>query len=670
MRMRRCAEFVTLLLATRFVSTPKRRERGEALRISGPLVSRLGWAQSESARVSAKLKERRPPTRHFLNQSPQRAVPEAGAPRAAVRSRLLGLILFAVSTGWFHAPAAHAFVVSTDLETGAPLRWRAPDANAPTAATNIIRFHLTTDAFSTTNAARELNAIRAAFGQWQSIPGTALRFDEGAIIPSAADLVDPTDGTNVVYWATTPALLNNGTISLRGALGLTVTSARADGTLVGADIILNGFEHAWFTEFSDKKNPAFFAETTLLHEIGHLLGLDHSPIGGTTMSPIGGPGVDARHGLSPDELAFARATYGDARAAATLGHLAGRVLMEGSGVFGAAVGLEDSAGNLVGATVSGAGGKFIFNAVPPGTHQLRVWPLDPATVPHWLIRGADLGDNYYRATTFFQPTANQPITIAANQTNTLDVAVTAGPPSFRIAFIRQPAAVGAASSLSPLPAQLSPGQSNILVGVYSPDLPLTEVTLRITGDGLTLGATQPQAPLDFGGGLRLQGLIINVSVATNATSGLRSFVVQHGTNLAYANGYVKILPTIPDHNFDGLDDNFQRRYFPVFTAAEAAPNADPDGDGITNAQEAIAGTDPTNAQSFFGLDRVTQTAAGTVIEWKSFPGKRYQVFTKTEFGPGPWTPIGSPVTATSATAQFHDPAATHTIRFYRLQVIP
>lgn len=580
----------------------------------------------------------------------------------------------------FVVATARAFVVSTDLETGAPLRWRAPDTSAPApaaasaaaspAATNIIRFHLTTDAFSTTNATRELNAIRAAFGQWQSIPGTALRFDEGAIIPSAADLVDPTDGTNVVYWATTPALLNNGTISLRGALGLTITSARADGTLVGADIILNGFEHSWFTDFSDKKNPAFFAETTLLHEIGHLLGLDHSPSGGTTMSPIGGPGVDARHGLSPDEVAFARATYGDARTAPTLGHLTGRVLMDGSGVFGAAVGLEDAAGNLLGATVSGAGGKFIFNAVPPGNHHVRVWPLDPATAPHWLIRGADLGDNYYRATTFFQPTTNQPVAISAKQTNTLDVPVAAGPPAFRITHIRQPAAVGAASSLSPLPAQLSPGQSNLLVGVYSPDLPLTNVTLRITGDGLTLGATQPQAPLDFGGGLVLQGLIINVSVATNATPGLRSFIVQHGTNLAYANGYVKILPTIPDHNFDGLDDNFQRRYFPVFTAAAAAPSADPDGDGITNAQEAIAGTDPTNAQSFFGLDRVTQTAAGTVIEWKSSPGKRYQVFTKTDFGPGPWTPIGSPITATGVTAQFHDPAATSRIRFYRLQMIP
>ena len=217
---------------------------------------------------------------------------------------------------------------------------------------------------------------------------------------------------------------------------------------------------------------------------------------------------------------------------------------------------------------------------------------------------------------------------------------------------------------------LSPGQSNLVIGVYSPDLPLSGATLHITGDGLTISATQPQPAMDFGGGLVLPGLLVSLSVASNATPGLRSFVVQQGTNLAYANGYVKMLPLVSDNNFDGLDDTFQRRYFPVFTAPEAGPTADPDHDGIFNAQEYVAGTDPTNAGSFFSIDRVTQTAAGTVVEWKSCPGKRYQVFTKATFGTGPWLKVGTPVTAASATAQFHDATAPDGIRFYRLQVLP
>ena len=573
---------------------------------------------------------------------------------------------------------SHAFVSATDLQTGAPLRWRlaepGPATHAPAAAatpgTNVIRFHLATDGYSTTNTANELNAVRAAFGQWQSIPGSALRFEEAVSLPPAPDLMDPTDGTNVIYWAKTSDLVAGGTISLRGTLGLTLTSSRADGTLLGADIVLNGFERQWFTDFNDRQNPGFFAETTLLHEIGHLLGLDHCPLGGATMAPTGGTGVDARHGLSADEIAFARAAYGDAAGLAHLGHLTGRVRMDGAGVFGAAVGVEDAAGNLLGATVTGAGGSFVLNALPPGVHQLRVWPLDPAEAEQWLIRGAEVGDPYYRATTEFLPTANQPVTVSQSRTNTHDVTVTSGRPAFRIAYLRQPAPNGQASTLSPLPAVLSPGQSNIVIGVYSPDLPLNGATLRLTGDGVSHSLTYPQPAMDLGGGLVLRGLLVSVSVATNATPGLRSLVVQQGASLAYANGYVKILPTVPDNNFDGLDDTFQRRYFPVFTAPEAGPTADPDGDAISNAQEHIAGTDPTNGSSFFSIDRVTQTAAGTVVEWKSCPGKRYQVFTKAAFGPGPWLKVGAPVTAANATARFHDVSGTDNIRFYRLQVLP
>ena len=601
-------------------------------------------------------------------------------PQLALARVTLRLAVIALALGLLTVNRGNAFVVATDPQTGAPLHWPAtkrpqpagsPEPTSlPTAPNHVIRFHLATDRNPAPEAIARQIAIRAAFGQWQSVPGTSLRFEEGEPVPYAPDLMDPDDGTNIVYWAKTPALLNRGTISLRGLLGLTITSAKADGTVLGADIVLNGFERNWFTDFNDPQNPAFFAETTLLHEIGHLLGLDHAPIGGTTMSPLGGTGVDARHGLSPDETAFARTAYGAATNAPNCGHLTGRVLMNDAGLYGAAVSLEDSAGNLLGATLAGTGGRFSFHTLPPGTHQIRAWPLDPDLAPQALIRGADIGDAFYRAATSFLPTHNQPVTVAVGQTNSLDLAVTSGPPAFRIAYIRQPAPYGHSTSLSPLPALLHPGQSNLIIGVYSPDLPLSNVSLAITGDGLTLGTTLPQPELDFGNGLFLRGLLLNVSVASNATPGLRSFVIQQGAQLAYANGFVKILPPVPDCNFDGLDDRFQRRHFANFTAPEAAPEADPDGDGINNVGEQIAGTDPVNRASFFAIDRVLQNAAGTTVEWRSCPGKRYQIFTKPDFGPGPWTRIGLPVTATAIHSSFHDAGATDEIRFYRVQVLP
>jgi len=35
---------------------------------------------------------------------------------------------------------------------------------------------------------------------------------------------------------------------------------------------------------------------------------------------------------------------------------------------------------------------------------------------------------------------------------------------------------------------------------------------------------------------------IRISVASNATPGLRSFVLTQGTNVAYANGFIEVLP--------------------------------------------------------------------------------------------------------------------------------
>jgi hypothetical protein len=191
--------------------------------------------------------------------------------------------------------------------------------------------------------------------------------------------------------------------------------------------------------------------------------------------------------------------------------------------------------------------------------------------------------------------------------------------------------------------------------------------LTITGDGLL------QGPLTFrtnAFGTGLNFISTRVTVLSNATPGLRSFVVERGSDRAYANAFVEVLPPAADYNFDGVADLFQRRYFPLWTAPIAGPAMDPDGDAFPNSSEAVAGTNPTNALSRLEIDSVTTSMSGALVTWRSVAGKRYQLSSKPVLGAGSWTAVGTPVTANEPMAQKLDPAGVSGARFYRVEVLP
>ncbi len=538
--------------------------------------------------------------------------------------------------------------------------------------THAIRFFIASDGYSTTNTAAELNAVRNCFGQWQSVPNTIVKYEDAGLVAPGYD-VNTSDDTNVVYWAKTSTVVNGGMSDISGALAVTFSSFTVPGNeILQYDIVINGVEQGWFTDFNDTNNTNFFVEGTVTHEIGHSLGLSHAAIGGATLLYAGQTGVDTQAGLSVDEVAFARTLYPSGNILSTLGNLKGTVskigLPVGTTVFGAAVILEGANGNLAGGTVTLADGTYILNSVPPGNYNVRVWPLDDANASNWLIQGQDISDSFDSADTSFLPTGNTAVTLVAGTTNTLNLTVTNGAPAFRITLIRSPVTDPGSYSIIGLPTSMSPGQSNFTIGVFSADLPTSGATFTITGDGLTLGApTYDPAGTVFDG---LNGISMSISVASNATPGLRTFIVQQGANIAYANGFIEILPLIPDYNFDGLDDRFQRKYFFPFTQTNAAPNADPDGDGFVNSAEYVAGTDPTNPASLLKMLSTTTAANGTTVKWQSVVGKHYQLMSRTDLGSGSWQNVGSPVIANGATAQQLDSSATNGIHFYKVQVFP
>jgi hypothetical protein len=132
------------------------------------------------------------------------------------------------------------------------------------------------------------------------------------------------------------------------------------------------------------------------------------------------------------------------------------------------------------------------------------------------------------------------------------------------------------------------------------------------------------------------------------------------------------LPAFPDDNFDGLDDFFQRQFFPLWTAENAAPGFDADGDGFSNQFEAATGSNPTVAGSVSFLIRsVKMTSEGSKIEWRSDLGRRYQIYSRPELSlKQPWKELGSPVTATGDVSTYQDTSSPGVVKFYRLQLLP
>lgn len=569
---------------------------------------------------------------------------------------------------------APAFVSAVDA-AGRTLYWNFL-TNTPGLSTNVyntnthaIRYHLASDGFSTANKTAELNALRACFAQWQSVPGTIIKFEDAGLVAPYVDMLKPGDGTNVVYWEKKTNFVNGGSVMIGpGVLGYCAYSYDSSGRMLGSDILLNGTNYNWFTDFNDQANTNQFIESTALHEIGHWLGLEHSPVGGATMLASGRDGVDAVAGLSTDDVSFARAVYPQTNFLATLGHLSGQVTMSSTGFLGAAVFVEGTNGNMIAGTITRSNGLFQIPSLPVGSHRIRVCPLDPRNSNPYLVRGQDISALYNFAATGFKATTNFPVTVTAGVTNTINFAVSNVAPAFRITYIREPVSDAMEYSIISLPVTMHPGQSNFTIGVFSATLPTNGATFSVSGDGITLGAPSydPSGSVFVG----LNGISATISIASNATPGLRTLLVAKGTTNAYANGFLEILPLVPDNNFDGLDDRFQRQFFPLFTATNAAPAADPDGDTMTNQAEFTAGTNPTNAASLLKLQSTVQSTNGTTIFWQSVIGKKYQVSSRLQFTNTAWANIGTNVIATNTLAQYKDTTATNGQRFYRVQALP
>lgn len=115
---------------------------------------------------------------------------------------------------------------------------------------------------------------------------------------------------------------------------------------------------------------------------------------------------------------------------------------------------------------------------------------------------------------------------------------------------------------------------------------------------------------------------------------------------------------IVDFNDNGLSDIWEKQFNDgALLSPGFDPNADADGDGWTNSQEATAGTSPFNSNAPIGLVKVEiahapatyttlpngttelETPEAMVIIWPTISGKTYQLWGSFNLEPGSWFPV-------------------------------
>ena len=575
------------------------------------------------------------------------------------------------------AKTAIAFVLFKN-EDGEPLRWHLDDLN-PLVHTDVvnrktkaIKFHLSRDGWSEKNFENELNSIRSAAAQWEAVPGTVLKFEEGNLLEPGVD-INGNDNQNVIYWVkeATPngaVLVNNERTDISGALAVTFPTYFDDHTIVEADMVFNGVTQRWFTDYTNTFSNDNLVEAIALHEFGHFIGLQHSPLGAASMFSRTVSGVSVSAGLTLDEVAAVQSVYGIKNAEEQFGGIVGSVTLDGEKVFGAVVIAETKHGNIVQSTVTDKNGNYELLSLPLNQYHLRVSPIHSPQAIQPLVRDIDISMEYKGANINFQPTKYKSTTVASQKNSETNFTIRRGSPSFYINAIRPATKKNNLYELSFGPFGIKRKNEKQLIGVYSPNLPSNSATLRITGDGIVYGNTTFEANVFEGFNL----ITVEITLEKNIVPGVRSLYVEKGNERSYVNGFIEILPNTEDFDFDGLNDSWQRKNFPVFASKLSRASADPDADGYSNQDEYLTGKDPNDIDSYPTLEikSITVDSSGTTIQWNSIPGKNYQVWRKKNVGLSEWIKIKEPHTAQRSFMFFVDISERKELQFYRVQALP
>ena len=387
-----------------------------------------------------------------------------------------------------------------------------------------------------------VGAARRALSRWASLSNITF-----VVTWSSATSISPADAGDGISLLTIASTPENDTFNSETTTGRTrVFFDPETGNIAEADISINPrprAEDGTQLQFSTDGTPGTYdLEATFTHEIGHLLGLDHSAVLSSTMQgrqafngTYGLPALTERT-LSEDDRQKVRSLYGSRL---KLGRIEGRLTdnripgaltpLDGVHVWAESI----TNGRVIASDITAADGTYKLEGLVPGQYRVIVSPAADSASVVQKFRSFELSSQVAVKADVVTPLNSN---LVPSQTSALN-----------------PRVIGLNAELSTVALPLAPGKRvKIYLGGEGVDqVPGTSIAVNspfFTVDPATLTREQIAAPFPV--------ISVELQVAANAPFGDYSLRLQSNSGeTAYVAGAITIDPGVGSSVVNPVDDS-------------------------------------------------------------------------------------------------------------------